>query len=272
MKEDQSPSGESQDASQECPSAQELADRCRADEGRPSTPSTWDPPPDGDVGRSGDTPRAPGRRRYWWLASGLSVLVLGLRLALAFAPQHGTTSASSGGFGAPSAPDPDVSVTPRGVCQGSGLPRATDIRANSSMGLAPLKDVTVSDRSQGLSVVLDFDGAPPRDIAGSASRAFQVGLQSDGTSKPSSFTLFVIAGGIPGPNWTAVVLGSQRSVSMLGIPVTVAAGSLSATFPTSDLTGISTPFFWNVSEVLVPPQGPSSETVMSLCPWTLYSG
>ena len=208
----------------------------------------------------------------WWLGSGITVLILGLRLAVILAPGHPAPSTSNPPANQGQAlPTGSANVTSNGICDGSGLSTITDTPANRAAGLPPLQRVSISDQAQRVTVVFTFKSAPPQTIPGASSYAFFTQVGSGVTNAEGHSTLIVASGGTQlQPGWTAGLTpaGGAITTSSMGV-VDASARSLTVTLP---VAGLSIPFLWSTNEIITPNSDPSAEYALYVCPTAPYSG
>jgi hypothetical protein len=235
-----------------------------------SNPGNWPPPPYRPL---------PSKSTYWfrrpwvwWLGSGITVLILGLRLAVILAPGHPAPSTSNPPANQGQvAPTGHVKVTSNGVCDGKGLATLTDTPANRAVGLPPLQRVSIRDQGQNVTMVFTFQSAPPQTIPGASSYAFFTDVGSGVTNTEGHSTLIVASGGTQlQPGWTVAVTPPGGSIATTSTAVVDdSTRSLTASF---SVPGLSIPFLWSTDETISPNSDPSASYALYVCPSTPYSG
>jgi hypothetical protein len=246
------------------PTVRELTEEWRSDP-RNWAPPTYQPPP--------------SQRTYWfrkpwvwWLGSGLTVLILGLRLALV--STSGPPAASTPKPAASRvlvAPKDNINVTADGTCEGSGVAAVTNVPAIRAVGLSPLERVSIRDQAQTVTEVFTFESAPPMTIPGTGTIAFISDVGSGVTNAEGHSVLIVASGGPQLPaGWTSSESppGGTMSTPSSAV-VDTSARTLTATF---HIAGLTIPFLWDADETITPRSLPANESTLYVCPATAYSG
>lgn len=235
-----------------------------------SDPANWAPP---TYQSPPSEPTYWFRRPWvWWLGSAITVLILGLRLALVSTSESPASSTSNPAANqGQAAPTGNINVTANGVCEGSGIATVTDVRAIRAAGLSPLQRVSIRDQAQSVTEVFTFESAPPKTILGASTIAFFTDVGSGVANAKGHSQLIVASGGPHLPaGWTSSVLPPGGTMSALSSAVVdTSARTLTATF---HISGLSIPFLWNTDETFTPGSLPSDESTLYVCPTTPYSG